>query len=623
MSQGTEKRVLPEGWRWVRLGDVTKAIRGVTFSSGDGQYQSFEGSISCITTSAVQTEIEWTTRRFIPSNLVSDKQIILPNDILVSTANSKNLVGKSALAREVPFGCTFGAFVTLLRVDEENDSRFVFQAMRTSEFLALCFEKSTQTTGISNLRVDELLNFQIPLPPLETQQRIADLLEQQLQAVEQARAAAKAQLEAVRKLGGAYLRRVFSGLEAQKWDVVPLSQVSEIVSGITLGRKTNDLTTREVSYLRVANVKDGFLDLSDVSKVSATQTEIAKLTLRHGDLLLTEGGDPDKLGRGTFWQEQIPECLHQNHIFRVRFDLSLFSPAFLAAQFGSSYGKKHFLAHAKQTTGIASINKQVLSNFPLLIPPLETQQRIASQLNHRLQNVEKVMQRLTAQLEGIEALPAALLRAAFSGQAVAAQGLPVARRGVVAAPAFSWRMARAVCYLVRRGVPGRVRHQKYLYLAQTHLGIALGGKFERKQFGPLDESVYRIYDRAASDGWFSSQRLSGEEVFTVGENITPMLEEARAEFGSSLEIIDSLTQLLNNLKTKELEAVTTLYAVWNDFLLEGVKDPAKEEIVLEAQNNWHPDKHLPAADKLLEWLEWMKENDLVPRGIGESTKDNR
>ena len=81
------------------------------------------------------------------------------------------------------------------------------------------------------------------------------------------------------------------------WRWVRLGDVGDIVSGITLGRKLGPAATRRVPYLRVANVKDGFLDLSDVYEIEATRAEIDKCRLQWGDLLLTEGGDPDKLYR--------------------------------------------------------------------------------------------------------------------------------------------------------------------------------------------------------------------------------------------------------------------------------------------------------------------------------------
>jgi len=172
------------------------------------------------------------------------------------------------------------------------------------------------------------------------------------------------------------------------WRSSRLGDATQISSGLTLGRNLNGRQCRLVPYLRVANVKDGFLDLRDVKKTLASEEEIAACRLQPGDVLLTEGGDPDKLGRGSYWQGQIEECLHQNHIFRIRFDQTNFDPAFLAFQFGSPYGKAYFLRHAKQTTGIATINKVVLSNFPLLIPPFAEQRTLAASLLTNLKLIE-------------------------------------------------------------------------------------------------------------------------------------------------------------------------------------------------------------------------------------------
>jgi type I restriction enzyme, S subunit len=197
------------------------------------------------------------------------------------------------------------------------------------------------------------------------------------------------------------------------WQRVPLGEVGEIASGVTLGRKLRDGKARRVPYLRVANVKDGHLSLSDVYEIEAIEAEIEKLRLQYGDLLLTEGGDADKLGRGTFWKEQLPLCIHQNHIFRVRFDRQRFCPEFIAAQIASPYGKAYFLAHAKQTTGIATINQKVLARFPLLVPDFTEQRRIASILSEQLAAVERARAAAEAQLEAAEALPAAYARAVF------------------------------------------------------------------------------------------------------------------------------------------------------------------------------------------------------------------
>jgi type I restriction enzyme S subunit len=141
-----------------------------------------------------------------------------------------------------------------------------------------------------------------------------------------------------------------------------------------------------------------------------------RLKLRRGDLLLTEGGDADKLGRGTCWQDELPECIHQNHIFRVRFDLDKFVPEFVSAQMGSLYGKSYFLAHAKQTTGIATINQKVLKAFPLLVPPVTEQAAIIQHLTKRMQSAQRICRLVKDQCAEIRALPALLLQRAFSGE---------------------------------------------------------------------------------------------------------------------------------------------------------------------------------------------------------------
>lgn len=209
---------------------------------------------------------------------------------------------------------------------------------------------------------------------------------------------------------------MFNSPEVESWPEYHLGEIGEIVSGITLGRKLLVAETRKVPYLRVANVKDGYLDLAEVYEIEATEAEIKKLRLKFGDLLLTEGGDPDKLGRGTFWAGAIPECIHQNHIFRVRFDLDQVFPKFASYQIASPRGKAYFLAHGKRTTGIATINQKVLAGLPIKVPPFKTQKLIAAILNKQITTAEMAIAELEVQLCTINTLPAAFLRRAFNGE---------------------------------------------------------------------------------------------------------------------------------------------------------------------------------------------------------------
>lgn len=165
--------------RTVQLGEVCEFVRGVTFPGGEGKPESTSDSIACLTTSGVQREIAWHSRRFIPRTRVrNDRQILRRGDILISTANSKELVGKSCIVDSVPFPCTFGAFVTVARPSEQLHPPYLAYWMATSSFLAWCFKNSANTTNISNLRVSELEEVACPVPDLSDQKRIAALLDQ-------------------------------------------------------------------------------------------------------------------------------------------------------------------------------------------------------------------------------------------------------------------------------------------------------------------------------------------------------------------------------------------------------------------------------------------------------------
>jgi type I restriction enzyme S subunit len=170
-------------------------------------------------------------------------------------------------------------------------------------------------------------------------------------------------------------------LGRENYPIVPLEELCDLCSGITKGRKIGSTVTVEVPYMAVANVQDGSLKLDNVKTIEATHEEIHRYRLLPGDLWLTEGGDPDKLGRGAIWNGEITSCIHQNHIFRARKASEYVDMEYLAHLVSSPYGKRYFLRQSKQTTGIASINMGQLKRFPVPLPPLEEQRRIAAILD--------------------------------------------------------------------------------------------------------------------------------------------------------------------------------------------------------------------------------------------------
>ena len=177
-----------------------------------------------------------------------------------------------------------------------------------------------------------------------------------------------------------------------------LKHVAKIQTGITLGKTYREATLVERPYLRVANVQAGRLDLAKITRVRVPAMEADGATLRSGDVPMTEGGDIDKLGRGCVWHDEIPGCLHQNHVFAVRPMPSVLLPEFLVAMMGSPHGRRYFQLTAKQTTKLAATNSTTLGNFPLRLPSVGEQQQILKIIAESTGNLHQAIDRAHSEI---------------------------------------------------------------------------------------------------------------------------------------------------------------------------------------------------------------------------------
>ncbi|SNS03042.1 type I restriction enzyme, S subunit [Humidesulfovibrio mexicanus] len=175
-------------------------------------------------------------------------------------------------------------------------------------------------------------------------------------------------------------KRTEVGVIPEEWEVTSLNTLAMIRTGIAKNSKVVPANPVQVHYLRVANVQDGYLDLSDMAKLTVSQEDIRHYAVLPGDVLMNEGGDLDKLGRGTLWSGELTPCVHQNHVFVVRCGENLI-PHFLNCWTGSTQARRYFLLAGRQTTNLASINKTSLGQLPVPRPPLPEQRAIAAALS--------------------------------------------------------------------------------------------------------------------------------------------------------------------------------------------------------------------------------------------------
>ena len=233
----------------------------------------------------------------------------------------------------------------------------------------------------------------------------------------------RARWESQEKQGGKYREPSAADTSAlpelpEGWVWASLEAISELKGGVTKGQRyASEQTLREVPYLRVANVQRGFLDLDRVTTIETSEENIERLQLKAGDVLFTEGGDRDKLGRGWVWKGEIEGCIHQNHVFRARPFTNSVIPEFVS-WWGNSFGQDFFSRFGKQTTNLASINLTVLSQFPIPLPPLAEQRRIVAEVERRLSVAQQAEATVEASLARGERLRQSILKQAFSGKLV-------------------------------------------------------------------------------------------------------------------------------------------------------------------------------------------------------------
>lgn len=252
------------------------------------------------------------------------------------------------------------------------------------------------TTGWQDLK-----RISIPIPSLEEQERISNFLNQQCANIDSVLEQTRISIEEYKKLKQSIISKVVTsgirgersvrdsgdkwvGVIPKEWRITQLRHCASVKSGITLGKTYSDETElKEMPYLRVANVQDGYVDISDMAVLAVTDDEIEKYRLHAGDVLMTEGGDRDKLGRGCVWDARIDPCLHQNHIFAVKTNESLLNPYFLEYVTASKIGRTYFDVTAIKTTNLACTSSSKVMAFVIPLPSLEEQAEIVAYLKEK------------------------------------------------------------------------------------------------------------------------------------------------------------------------------------------------------------------------------------------------
>ena len=289
------------------------------------------------------------------------------------------------------------------------DRRFLCYFLRQPSMVDYANSRAAGA-NLPRLSPSALAGFEIPLPPLAEQRRIAEVLDR-AEALRAKRRAALAQLDSLTQ---SLFLDLFGdpATNPKGWPVSRVGDVADVQGGLQVTTARKDLPN-EVPYLRVANVYRGFLNLSEIKTIRATDAEIARTKLVKDDLLVVEGhGNPAEIGRGALWDGSIVGCIHQNHIIRARFTSAKVVPLYACEYLNSPGGRRHLLRAGKTTTGLNTISVSEVRGTPVALPPITLQREFA----RRVTAVEALKTAQRASLAELDALFATLQHRAFKGE---------------------------------------------------------------------------------------------------------------------------------------------------------------------------------------------------------------
>ncbi len=396
-----------------RIGDLAMQVRGLSYKKELILSEPESGYVPVLRANNIggNFQIIYENLVYLPEEIIREDQFLQEGDILITASSgSISVVGRGARFTGKR-RCSFGAFCKVIR----PVSQHVF-----SGYIAHYFQSKRYRREIANLAIGaNILNIRsrdidgliLVAPEDLTAQR------EIVAALDKAKSLIELRLEVLQSLDNLernlFLHQFQHHLITAQNEFQHLGDIANVASGITKGRRTKEVDLKEVPYLRVANVQDGYFDLSEIKTINATPAEIERYCIEKGDLLLTEGGDPNKLGRGDVWTEDASDFIFQNHIFRVRIkDPKKYLPSFLNALTGSDFGRTYFLKQAKQTTGIASINSRQIKAFPVPNVPMEKQVAFAREIEG-IKTMRRKLQHNS--LPELETLFQSLLQRAFHG----------------------------------------------------------------------------------------------------------------------------------------------------------------------------------------------------------------
>jgi type I restriction enzyme, S subunit len=553
-------------------------------------------------------------------------------------------MGKLAYVDHLPGPACLNSHLLLFRPrDNKFIPRFLYYVLGSQIFQTFLIQERKGTTffGISQ---ESIGNFPLAMPPVSEQTDIVSFLDRETAKIDVLVDEQRRLIELLKEKRQAVISRAVtkgltsdtrmkdSGVEWLRelpahWGVTRLGFSSWVRARLGWkGLKAEEYVEDGYVFLATPNIKGREIDFENVNFIDQGRYEESpEIMLREGDVLLAKDGST--LGTVNVVR-YLPRPATVNSSIAVISPQPELDGLYLYYLFQSTY-LVATIQRAKGGMGVPHLYQEDLNKFHLPLPPLAEQTAIAAFLDGETTKIDALVDHVAKAIQLLQEHRSALVSAAVTGK--------IDVREISNSPSESShdrdavRSDLALAIIMRfshRQNFGRVKLQKFLYLAETYAEVPeIAGSYKREAAGPLDRAMLSEIEtglqRAGTVSIEQPDGRGGQVIYRILGRENQDSDSLTAVLGDRKRKFDHLLNELGDLDTKPVEAVATLFAVWNDFLIDG-QMPTDDAIVSGVLNDWHPEKRDKfTADELRTWLGWMRRHDIVPSGRAPRTSTGR
>jgi type I restriction enzyme S subunit len=611
---------LPHNWIWTRLDEISIIQEG----PGIRKFQYQDEGIQFLTvTNILEDAVDLEkSKKYISLQEYNDKYkhfTINKNDIVIACSGGS--WGKSAIFNHDEKLILNTSTLRLRFFGDLGDNKFLYYLTKTDFFKNQIAEQMSGQQP--NFGYSHYSTVKVPLPPLAEQQRIVAILDEAFAAIGGAKENAEKNLLNARELFDSYLQSVFAN-PGDGWEVKTLGEIATFRNGINFTKGSKGET------IKIVGVKDfqksfwiPFENLESVT-VDGKLSEID--VLQDDDILaVRSNGNPELIGRTILAGKVSEKTSHSGFTIRIRLNSKDIFSQYLCHYMKSQTARKQ-LVESGTGINIKSLNQGALSSLVIPIPTFSEQKTIVSKLESLLDESQKLENIYRQKINDLDELKKSILQKAFNGELTASNKisnvieLPIRISDISTTDLQAGIVATAFQKHQERGKVltfGHVKAEKIVHLAQSILNIELDREPVKDAAGPNDfRRLKSVEFRAEKARYFKTIKQSyGGFTYTPESQFDSIIEKTKTALDDKFTELTNLIDLLVPMDTQQTELVATVYAAWNNLLIDDLTITV-EAIVFEARENWHEAKLNIPRERFFDTISWMKEKNLIPNGKG-------